>query len=98
MTAAVLGCALFSGSAADEPELTGREAEAVALAIQSFRASRRNNPKFYGDLKHYTVFVEPRGRQVDVVFVPDSSPKPPHVTEPYVELGGRTVYGAEVHY
>ena len=56
------------------------------------------NAQIYGDLKHYTVFLERQGRQVDVRFVPDPSPKPQNVTEPYVELGGSTIYGYEVHY
>jgi hypothetical protein len=98
LVAAILELSLASGNAADEKEVTGREAEAIALAVNTFQAEHRKEPKFYGDLKHYTVSIERQGRQVDVVFIPDRSPKPRNVPEPYLELGGSTVYGSEVHY
>jgi hypothetical protein len=99
MTAAILGCPLLSGYAADERKLTGREAEAVALAVNAFQASHRKNPKFYGDLKHYSVSVERQGRNVDVSFIPDPSPRPRNIPkdEPYLEFGS-TVYGTGVTY
>ena len=99
VTGAILGCALVSGYAADDRELTGREAEAVALAVNTFQASHRKEPKLYGDLKHYTVTFERRGRKLDVGFIPDPSPRPRNIgkNQPYIEFGS-TVYGTGVDY
>ena len=98
LAAAIIELSLASSTARDEKEISGREAEAVALAVKTFQAEHRKEPKFYGDLKHYTVSIERQGQQVDIIFIPDPSPKPRNVPEPYLELGGSTVYGSEVHY
>jgi hypothetical protein len=99
MTAAILGYPFLSGYAADERKLTGREAEAVALALNTFKAAHRKSPKFYGDLKHYSVSVEREGGKVDVAFVPDPSPIPPNIPkDQWLSIGGGTAYGNVVHY
>jgi hypothetical protein len=99
MTAAILGCPLLSGYAADELKLTGREAQAVALAVETFQAGHRKKPKFYGDLKHYTVSIKRKVRNLDVVFIPDPSPRPANLPKdrPYIEFGP-TIYGTGVSY
>jgi hypothetical protein len=91
---------VMTAAAAEDREFTGREAEAIALATNTFKSEQRKDPKFYGDLKHYTVFLERKGEQVDVIFVPQRSPRPANIpkTEPYLEFGGSTVHGSEVHY
>ncbi len=94
----------FSCRAADDRELTGREAEAVSLAVQKFKASRHPtrgpNDIVYGDLERYTVLLERHGSEVQVIFVPDLSPRPRNIPkgEAWLQFGGSTVYGSEVHY
>jgi hypothetical protein len=98
--AAILGFTVLSGHAAEGQKLTGHEAEAVALAVNTFQSEHRKDPNFYGDLRHYSVFLERMGTRVDVTFVPDRSPRPSNIPkgQPYLELGGSSVYGSEVHY
>ena len=92
---------LITSGAAQDREFTGREVRVIALATNTFKSEQHKDPKFYGDLKHYTVFLERKGEQVDVIFVPQRSPRPANIpkTEPYLGVpGGSTVYGSEVHY
>jgi hypothetical protein len=96
--AAVLGVALVSGYAADERKFTGREAEAVALAVKTFQAEHRKEPKFYGDLKHYSVSVERQPSRLEVAFIPDPSPKPKLAKNQYWLEFGSTIYGSGVTY
>ena len=82
--------------AAEEVELTGREAEAISLATRVFKSKQGSKDQeghpVYGDLKHYDVDVERHGRKLEVIFVPKWSPtEKPHP-------GGSTDYGWEVHY
>jgi hypothetical protein len=83
---------------ADTVNLTGREAEAVQLATQVFKS--KQGPKdqaglpVYGDLRHYTVEIERRGRRLEIVFVPEQPPLKPNEAG----TGGSTIYGWEVHY
>jgi hypothetical protein len=98
ITVAIFGCPLLNGHAADERKLTGREAGAVALAVNTFQAEHRKEPKFYGDLKHYSVSVERRGNQMEVAFIPDPSPKPKLAKNEYWLEFGSTVYGTGVTY
>jgi hypothetical protein len=82
--------------AAEPVHLTGREAEAIELATKVFKSKQGSKDQeghpVYGDLKHYTVEVEPHGRKLEVTFVPNWAPmEKPHP-------GGSTNYGWEVHY
>lgn len=82
--------------AAETVHLTGREAEAIELATKVFKSKQGSKDQeghpVYGDLKHYRVEVERRGRKLEVVFVPEWAPtEKPHP-------GGSTDYGWEVHY
>ena len=100
VTAAIFGCPLLRGHAAEERELTGREADAIALAVTTFHAELRKDPKSNSDLKHYTVLLQRHGAQVDVAFVPDRSPRPKNIPkdQEYLDLSRCTVYGCEIHY
>ena len=74
-------------------ELTGLDAQAVAVAVQAF--TKQQGYKFegkpvYGDLKHYTVIVRHEGSEIEVVFGPDADAKG--------TMGGATDFGWEVHY
>jgi len=76
------------------PEIRGLEAEAVSLAVQSFKRDHRYKDDrgwpVYGELRHYSVQLERHGREFEVIFVPDS--------DPGSKTGGATAYGWEVHY
>ena len=82
--------------AAEPVRLTGREAEAIQLAIRVFKSKQGSKDQeghpVYGDLKHYDVQVERHGRQLEIVFVPKWAP----IEKPHP--GGSTDYGWEVHY
>jgi hypothetical protein len=83
---------------AETVHLTGREAEAVQLATQVFRSKQGSKDQaghpVYGNLRHYTVEIERRGRRLEVVFVPEQPPLKPNEAG----TGGSTIYGWEVHY
>ncbi len=86
--------------ATEDREFTGLEAEAIALATNTFKSEHRKDPEFYGDLKHYTVFLE-----LEVAKLMDRSRSQSAKTsqihtedEPDLAVGGSTVYGSEVHY
>ena len=55
---------VITAAAAEDREFTGREAEAIVLATNTFKREQRKHPKFYGDLSHYTVFLERKREQV----------------------------------
>ena len=82
--------------AAEPVHLTGREAEAIQLATKVFKSKQGSKDQdghpVYGDLRHYKVQLERRGRKVEIAFVPEWAPteKP--------RPGGSTDYGWEVHY
>src|SRR5947209_657996 len=104
LTLAVVALAFASSSLmASEREFTGREAQAIALAVHTFKTTRyprrRSDDLAYGDLDHFTVSLERHNDELEVIFVPDPSPKPQRYKNvPYLELGGTSVYGSEVHY
>jgi hypothetical protein len=78
-------------------ELTGREAEAIQLATQMFKSKQGTNYAgwpVYGDLRHYTVELERRGRKLEITFVPEQPP----LKANEAGTGGGTKYGWEVHY
>jgi hypothetical protein len=78
-------------------EIRGHEAEAVALALQSFKANqytRYEGKPVYGDLKHYSVQVERHADHIEVTFVPDQSP----LKKNEAGTGGGTAYGWDVTY
>ena len=87
-------------AATEEREMTGREAEAIELATRTFKRKRLTEPKFYGDLQRYRVFLERHGESVEVTFLPDRSPRPRNIPkeQPWLELGGGSAYGREVHF
>jgi hypothetical protein len=45
----------------------------MALAVNTFKSEHVRNPKFYGDLNHYTVEVNRYRNQLEVIFVPNPS-------------------------
>jgi hypothetical protein len=86
--------------AADSVTLSGKEAEAVALAIKMFKSkqgSTYHGQPVYGDLSHYRVEVERHGKRLEISFVPEFGPKdkgPDGMTT----VGGGTQYGWVVDY
>jgi hypothetical protein len=83
---------------ADASHLDGREAEAIALAVRDFRSKQGSfveGKPVYGELKHYTVEVERRGRTFEINFVP-KEPRPLKPNE--AGTGGSTDYGWGVTY
>jgi len=73
-------------------KLSGREAEAVNLATRDFIAKHYSKS---GDLRHYTVEMERRGRTVEITFLPDE-PRPLRLNE--AGTGSGTAYGLCVTY
>jgi hypothetical protein len=79
-------------SAPESARLTGREAEALRVAVEAFHA-KTHFP--FGDLRHFTVEWKRHGKALEIIFIPDE-PKHPGPRDP--EVGGHTRYGQEVHY
>jgi hypothetical protein len=73
-------------------KLSGREAEAVNLATRDFIAKHYSRS---GDLRHYTVEMERRGRTVEITFLPDE-PRPLRPNE--AGTGSGTAFGLCVTY
>ena len=78
-------------SAAETTELTGREIEAVSVAVAAFKRGRYSAS---GDLRHFTVELDRHGKQLEVTFVPNIPPLRPNEGG----TGGGNIYGSEVHY
>jgi hypothetical protein len=82
------------GVAGELAEIRGLEAEAISLAIKRFKSGRAYKDEqggpVYGDLRHYSVFLERHPREFEVIFVPDA--------DKYGTIGGGTAYGWEIHY
>lgn len=79
-------------------QLTGREAEAVGIAVREFQKHKGTKTDtgepVYGDLKHYTVSVKRREAVVEIGFAPELGPK----DKRHPVAGGRTQYGIETYY
>ena len=86
LAAASLGVSLLRGYAADKRQVTGREAEAIALAINDVKAEHRKTPKLFDDPKDYSVTWELKGSEFWVSFAPNLSPTN------RLELGGGWYY------
>ncbi|HEV2045999.1 MAG TPA: hypothetical protein VGQ95_05315 [Chthoniobacterales bacterium] len=83
--------------AAAATPITGKEAEAIALAVKVFKSKQGTTYEgwpVYGDLRHYTVELKRHAGHFDVIFVPDQ----PHFKPNEAGPGGGTKYGWEVHY
>ena len=78
-------------SAAETIELTGREVEAVSVAVAAFKRSRYSTS---GDLRHFTVELDRHGKELEVTFVPNI----PRLRPDEAGTGGSNIYGHEVHY
>jgi hypothetical protein len=79
--------------ASDAIRLTGREAEAVQVAVTAFRDKTQHF--YFGDLRHFSVECHRHGKQIEILFDPDL-PRHPLPSDP--EMGGRTRYGYVVRY
>lgn len=95
-----IACALICrASATDLRELTGREAEAVALALKVFKSKQGSKDEaghpVYGDLKHYSVELRRDADKLQVAFVPET--RDSTASGPYT-VGGATEYGWAVIY
>jgi hypothetical protein len=82
-------------------ELSGPEAEAVALALKVFKSKQGSKDEsgkpVYGDLKHYTIELSRDGDRLEIDFGPEFGPKdkgPDGMTT----VGGATQYGWAVTY
>ena len=78
-------------SAAGTTTLTGREVEAVGVAVAAFKRGRYSKS---GDLRHFTVELDRHGKQLEVTFVPNL----PRLRPNEAGTGGSNIYGDEVHY
>jgi hypothetical protein len=83
--------------AAEVRELSGPEAEAVALALKVFKSKQGSKDEggkpVYGDLQHYTVELRRAGDRLEIDFGPkDKGP------DGMTTVGGATQYGWEVTY
>jgi len=79
-------------------EIKARWAPAIAVALREFQAHQgtktdKGEP-VYGDLRHYTIEMIPRGEILSVTFAPDMGPKDWRDRT----LGGWTQYGIAVNY
>jgi hypothetical protein len=100
----VIACAYAVSSAKAKDDetsrLTGKEAEAVALAVGDFKKNQGSTYKgkpVYGDLKHYSVELRREGNNIEVVFGPDFGPED-RGPDGLPTVGGATQYGWEVDY
>lgn len=74
--------------------IPGWHAQAVAIALREFQGKPEKGEPAYGDIRHYTVNIISREREVEILFAPKSGPK----DWKNRTLGGRTQYGVEVSY
>ena len=88
---------LPSLSAFAQSRVSGKEAEAIAIAVQTFKSkqgSKIDGAPVYGDLRHYSVQLERKRNRLEVTFVPQQPPLKPNEAG----TGGSTIYGWEVIY
>src|SRR5205085_2385405 len=83
----------------DVIHLTGRESEAIRVAVGEFHKDQgkrmvNDGSLMFGDLRHYTVDLERHGQRVEVIFIPDSPP----LKANEAGTGGSTLYGWVVQY
>lgn len=94
----VLGTGIFSIARAEsQVEVRGHEAEAIALALQSFKSNQKGTYQgkpVYGNLKHYAVQVERHTRHIEITFVSDQPP----LKKNEAGTGGGSIYGWDVTY
>jgi hypothetical protein len=69
-------------------ELTGREIEAIEVALRQFRQDRFSKS---GDLKHFSIQLTREPGKLFVAFLPDIEPNDR-------TTGGSTKYGTFIHY
>ena len=98
--AIVIGATILS-DAADLREISGEEAEALALALKVFKSKQgskdeHGNP-VYGELKHYTVDLTRDGDKLEIDFGPEFGPKDKG-PDGMPKVGGATQYGWEIVY
>ena len=89
--------ALLRSSALAESRLSGNEAEALAIAVQTFKGKQGfkiDGATVYGDLDHYSVQLERKHNRLEVTFVPEQPPLKPNEAG----TGESTIYGWEVVY
>lgn len=72
-------------------KLSGRETEAVLLAITDFK---KRQFAVSADLFHYEIELQRHVREIEVTFVADR----PQTAPESVGVGGGSSYGADVHY
>jgi hypothetical protein len=76
--AGLLLAALVSRApSADQRRVTGREAEAIAIALADFKSkqgSKIDGRPVYGDLRHYSLLLERQGNRLHIVFMPEDVP------------------------
>ena len=84
----------MSASASLPINATNRSQNENQVFIGMFRPDGGGKPRWYGNLKHYTVQIERHGPKLEVIFVPEEPPLKPNEAG----TGGSTIYGWEVHY
>ena len=87
---AAFASAVFAGELGYDVGVSGRQAEAIALAIRTFKSKPADMKAVYGDLRHYRVLAKGHGDRYEVTFLPDD--------DGHSGTGGSTDYGWEVHY
>lgn len=88
--AAFLMCVLSASCLAGDIKLTGSEAVALGLAVDAFK-------QIYAkpDLRHYTVQLKRRGKQLEVTFVGETPKTYPPGT---AGTGGGSSFGPDMTY
>lgn len=94
---AICGFPFCTLAAGESSQLTGRESEAIAVAVADFHNNQGktiDGSIMFGDLRRYTVDLKRHGKELEIIFVPDMPPLKPNEAG----TGGGTIYGWEVYY
>ena len=97
ITGLLLAAVVSRVPAADERRVTGREAEAIAVALADFKSkqgAKIEGKPVYGDLRHYALILERHRDQLHIVFMPEDVP----LKRNEAATGGSTIYGWAVDY
>jgi hypothetical protein len=92
-----LAMTTLNSSVIADARLSGKEGEAIAIAVQTFKSkqgSKMDGAPVYGDLRHYTIALQRGRNRLEITFVPEQPP----LKRNEAGTGGSTIYGWEVVY